>query len=199
MQKIFILSDTHFNHKNVIKYSSRPFNNVDEMNKQLITNWNYVVGEDDIVLFLGDFAFVRYSKQGGKEDLLKLTTQLKGHKIIIKGNHDNKKVRYIECGFDYEAYQELKVNKFIFLHNPSLINKQYTQQSADTDFHDILKIKHEKTDCYIFYGHVHNNDYCPITPYSRNVCVECIEYIPLDITKMFSKSAKKDIVNLLDK
>ena len=40
---IFFTSDTEFNHSNIIEYSNRPYNNVDEMNKSIISNWNSII------------------------------------------------------------------------------------------------------------------------------------------------------------
>lgn len=54
MNKWFI-SDTHFSHNNIIRYTGRPFQSVDEMNEKLIENWNALVEPQDIVFFLGDF------------------------------------------------------------------------------------------------------------------------------------------------
>ncbi|WP_128477277.1 metallophosphoesterase family protein [Halorussus pelagicus] len=50
----FILSDTHFDHRNIINYCDRPYDSVERMNDALVANWNATVGEDDDVIFLGD-------------------------------------------------------------------------------------------------------------------------------------------------
>lgn len=80
--KVYVVADTHFGHKNVIEYESRPFDSVEEMDITMINNWNSVVNPDDIVYFLGDFAF--YSR----ERLVQIGKQLNGYKILVKGNHD---------------------------------------------------------------------------------------------------------------
>lgn len=39
-ERIWFVSDLHLAHKNIIKYCSRPFDNVNQMNEILIQNWN---------------------------------------------------------------------------------------------------------------------------------------------------------------
>lgn len=83
--KIWFTSDLHFNHKNVIRFCNRPFNDVKEMNEYLINKWNETVGENDIVFILGDFNWFPSSKSN-----LSLFKKLNGKEIyIIPGNHDD--------------------------------------------------------------------------------------------------------------
>lgn len=81
-KNIFFTSDTHFGHKNIIKYCNRPFSSIDEMNEKLIENWNKVVSENDIVFHLGDFAL------GGSILYSKILSRLKGSIHLVLGNHD---------------------------------------------------------------------------------------------------------------
>jgi calcineurin-like phosphoesterase family protein len=78
----FFTSDTHFGHKNIIKYSNRPFNDVQHMNEMLIKNWNDTVAPDDLVFHLGDVAL------GPWEDWDRVLTRLNGYKVLVVGNHD---------------------------------------------------------------------------------------------------------------
>ena len=97
MGKIFYISDTHFGHKNCIRFDGRPFETVDEMDRVLIENWNRKVTDEDTVYILGDFIY-----RSGRtfEWYLK---QLKGRKILVAGNHDWKLLedenakQYYEC------------------------------------------------------------------------------------------------------
>jgi calcineurin-like phosphoesterase family protein len=77
---VFFTSDTHFGHSNIIKYASRPFENVQEMDEALIERWNSVVGKHDTVYHLGDFCF------GSAVEYLK---RLNGMKYLLIGSHDS--------------------------------------------------------------------------------------------------------------
>jgi len=79
---MWFISDTHFGHTNVIKFSNRPYSSVEEMNECLINNWNDVVEESDHIYHLGDVSFVNGLNTN------QILRRLKGQKHLIKGNHD---------------------------------------------------------------------------------------------------------------
>src|SRR3989344_4198295 len=89
--KIFIISDTHFHHKNIIEYSNRPFKSVEEMDSEMIRRWNNKIGKEDIVIHLGDFAL------GNEKEVKELKDSLNGTILLLMGNHDHKVMR--KAGF----------------------------------------------------------------------------------------------------
>ena len=53
----FFCSDFHFEHRNIVKYTERPWTQEQNTDK-LIERWNDRVGLVDDVYHLGDFAFI---------------------------------------------------------------------------------------------------------------------------------------------
>ena len=103
-KSLFFTADTHFGHKNVIKYCNRPYSSVEEMNEAIVARWNETVGELDTVIHLGDFSFL--SPSFSRE----IMNRLNGHIILVRGNHDSDKI-IDPCGFsDVVDYLDLKVN-----------------------------------------------------------------------------------------
>ncbi len=113
--KIFVISDTHFSHKNIIEYTCRPFKTVEEMDEAIIKKWNNKVTKDDLVIHLGDFAL------GTKEEIKELRSRLNGTILLIRGNHDHQS-KICEAGFIIiEDY--IIIRDKIFSHRP--IEKDY--------------------------------------------------------------------------
>jgi calcineurin-like phosphoesterase family protein len=75
-KSIYLISDTHFDHQNIIKYCHRPFRDVRQMNKAMMRNWNNTVKARDTVYFLGDWTYGRRHKPAKY-----WRRGLKGHKI----------------------------------------------------------------------------------------------------------------------
>jgi calcineurin-like phosphoesterase family protein len=87
-QKVWFTSDLHFGHKNVIRFCDRPFEDIKAMNMGLISNWNEVVSDNDIVFVLGDTFWFNDS-----QTIKRFLSEMNGKDIyLIPGNH---------CDFDH--------------------------------------------------------------------------------------------------
>ncbi len=75
-------SDLHFGHANIIRYSDRPFVDIEAMHEALIARWNESVQPYDDVWVLGDFAL------GRPNETLPIVALLNGCKVLVPGNHD---------------------------------------------------------------------------------------------------------------
>lgn len=97
----FYTSDSHLFHKNICGpdgFESKriPFLTVEDMNEELIRQWNNVVKYDDDVFHLGDF-FMYTSKS----KCVEIINRLNGRIHWIAGNHDSfKNSRSILRAFD---------------------------------------------------------------------------------------------------
>ena len=179
---VFFTSDTHFHHENILKFCNRPFKDVDEMDKQLIENWNNKVGPHDWIFHLGDFAF------GGSDVWNNALKQLNGHKVLIIGNHDRKNIRegYMKY-FDWVGMQ---------------LQLQIEGRSVYLNHYPFLcyggSWRNEENAVWELFGHVHS---CPnstgkdadrlkmLFPYQYDVGVDNNNYTPVSWNEI------KDIIH----
>lgn len=136
----FYIADTHFFHTNILRLSKRPFTTVEEMNEEIIRNWNKVVSDKDDVYICGDFSF--RTSPSNVEAVLK---RLKGRKHLIKGNHDgiilkndNLRNYFVEI-CDMTTVVDGKDQIFLC---------HYPLAEWPGFYHNVLH----------FFGHIHNND-----------------------------------------
>ena len=108
----WIISDTHFYHRNIIKYTGRPFKTCEEMNETIIDNWNSLVGKDELIVHFGDFGLSRV------ENLEKIINRLNGRKWIIIGNHDRSRNWYMGHGFERAFNRSIEIEDYILSHRP---------------------------------------------------------------------------------
>lgn len=182
-QRIFFTSDLHFGHQNILKFCNRPWKTTEEMDEALIERWNSVVGKDDIVFNLGDFAFA--PDRRWKEVL----SRLNGHHYLILGNHDI--TRWpgdnIMSLFE-EVHQQLILkidNRWVYLnHYPYLC------------YGGSWRNPHNAV--YALHGHVHSGPGCSgkdcdrlgiLFPYQYDVGVDNNNYTPISWEEVQEKIA----------
>jgi calcineurin-like phosphoesterase family protein len=138
MTNTYFISDTHFNHENIIKYSNRPFSSILEMNEKIIENWNMKVAPNDTIYHLGDFGF--QSKLGEEYNLHNILRRLNGQKHLIIGNHDS--VQNMKGWSTINNYLSTKINgkQVIMFHFPieSWDKKRYFSYHLHGHTHGML-------------------------------------------------------------
>ena len=96
LDNVYFTSDTHFNHNKILE--NRAYNNLDEMNNDIVKIWNNTVNHNDIVFHLGDFSFYNANH----------LSMLNGRKILVIGNHDNRKIKNNSSWESVRHYIEIK-------------------------------------------------------------------------------------------
>lgn len=152
----WIISDTHFFHKNIGRYCNRP----EHWQELIIKNWNDRVEPDATVLHLGDFAF------GKKRHFELLTEILNGKLLLIKGNHDRLSPMYYENHGATLIKESIRIEvgehtKLVFTHRPLI-----PLENGWINLH----------------GHIHNNpqpaESVCLSPRHINMSVEVRDYRP---------------------
>lgn len=166
MPNVFVISDTHFGHSNIIAYANRPFANVIDMDETMIANWNNVVKPQDKVYHLGDVVINR-------RFLPSVMPRLNGTKVLIKGNHDIFKLKdYLPWFKDIRAYH--KIDWAILSHIP--IHPDQIGRFARN-----------------VHGHLHDKrvrltwdaNNAVMDERYVNVCVEQINYTPVELGVLY--------------
>ena len=126
-ENTYVISDTHFGHKNIIKYEPARTSIIDKeildednllelSEEKIIENWNSIVKPEDHILHLGDFVLA------GTTKIEEYTKRLNGHIHLILGNHDHG---------NNTVYKKSKIDVIDKIHyNGKSINKQYKDSSA---------------------------------------------------------------------
>ena len=145
---IYFTSDLHLGHENIIKHCDRPFQNADEMDEALISNWNACVTNNDTVYILGDLIF--RSRKRPEEYL----TQLTGKKHLIIGNHDRSWISECDLNRYFESVSNLLyisdgIRQITLCHYP-MMSWPHAQR------------------CYMVFGHIHSNTDADFWPLIEN-------------------------------
>ncbi|MFH1055166.1 MAG: 2'-5' RNA ligase family protein [Candidatus Altiarchaeota archaeon] len=168
--KLYLISDLHLDHTNIIKYCKRPFKDVNEMNDTLVENWNKTVKPNDNVIFLGDLSYGRESR--GAEYWL---PRLNGKIRFIEGNHEDVHgVSVKTYPPAHNVFLRYGEQEFLLTHDPA--------------------IKPLGWEGWTIHGHKHNNDLKNFPFINKdektiNVSVETIEYKPISMNVLVDRLA----------
>ena len=164
--KYYYWSDTHFNHANIIKYCSRPFTSVAEMNEKMYEGTTKVPTGATIV-HGGDFSM------GGKGVIAaSLERYLKSSEgvnhVLCFGNHDHPRNLGWLGANGYDAiYLDDGGRKVLVVHDPATV-------PLDANYD------------YVLYGHIHGH--WPDAPDNWiHIGVDTIGYQPLTLDELIER------------
>ena len=192
--KIWFTSDEHFGSQRALELSQRiPFmpNNVSRMNNHIIRCHNQRVGDNDLVIHLGDFGVFNY------------LSFLNGQHLLIKGNYEIDDVMFLEKMrapgvIDKLAGGILNLRDNMYFSNNTL-SKYFSSKFCDRI--ELLYMTHKPEDCIIadelinvvedsykpfqlmngnyimnLFGHIHEK--AKVKPYGLNIGIDCHHYYP---------------------
>jgi len=165
---VWLWSDIHWGHGNIIKYCNRPFPDRSLMDACLIGNYKNVVKPQDVVIFGGDIGF------HCENDINHILAQLPGYKIQIVGNHD--------------VHRDGKVMQLAF--NERHLCLVLDVVDADVEYQ--LLFTHYPMDsvpagCVNIHGHIHDK---LANAWNINICVEHTNYKPKHIKEVLAQARK---------
>lgn len=175
MGATYFISDHHLGHNNIRRFKDsdgnliRPgFSDVNYMNDHIIEEHNKIVKPEDKVYIGGDIVF--------KRKYLPLVRQLIGRKILIRGNHDNLKLKdYAEYFDDVVAVKCYNDHGIIISHYP---------------IHEGSLWQHRRERPIInVHGHTHQN--ILESPQYINMCVEPLNYRPMSFDELLVEVEKR--------
>ena len=157
-QKLWFTSDTHYSHSNICRATTkwmnandvtRDFKSLEHMNSVIVDSINNLVGQDDILIHLGDWSF------GGFEKIQEFRDRIICKNIhLILGNHDhhiyNNKDGVQKLFSSVRDYARLNIRR------PSLLNKGEMDKYTFVLMHFPIASWHGMNDGDIhLHGHVH--------------------------------------------
>lgn len=177
MTEIFFCSDTHFCHNQPFLYEPRGFSSIEEMNEQIIENWNKIVPKNGITYLLGD------TMLNDNEKGIECFKQLNGQIFLIFGNHESEARRnllFSECRDKmlggWYAYQ-IKYSKM------TIYMSHYPTLTANYDD------KHFSQHVLALHGHTHQqtNFLSPSNPFMYHVGVDSHNCTPVHIDEIITE------------
>ncbi|MGN1281234.1 MAG: metallophosphoesterase [Succinivibrio sp.] len=150
---VYLTSDLHIGHLNIIKYCRKEFEFSEkgrmECEDLILRNYNCVVSDNDIVLIMGDLFFgpaecIDYAKD--------FFSKLKGRRILLKGNHDQRTLRFYRDELGFEACMG-------FIAFEDLFFCHYPLDEVKSKYEIFLKEEFDKGKfSTIYHGHIHDKD-----------------------------------------
>jgi calcineurin-like phosphoesterase family protein len=166
MGKIWLISDLHFNHDKDFIWKARGFNSIQEMNEEIIKNFNSVVAPEDTVYILGDNMMGTDTDAG-----LAYLKRLNGIKYAAIGNHDTD--ARIEAYKKADIFADIQFGYRIKVKGKVYVLTHYPTVTANGEDLKVVNL----------YGHTHQaeSNFFEERPYMYHVGLDSHNCFPVDM------------------
>jgi calcineurin-like phosphoesterase family protein len=160
---IWFTSDHHFGHSNIINFCNRPYSDVIQMEKDLVTRFNSVVQPGDVVYFIGDIVWDKKS--------MDVLPALHGVHRFVLGGHD---LRFFtekspnQCPPGVRKYEIWEVNA----EGQPIVLCHFPLREWNGSYHGVWHL----------HGHCHGRAFEP--PHCLDVSVDAWEFYPVSLTQI---------------
>jgi calcineurin-like phosphoesterase family protein len=200
-QQLFFTSDTHYNHTNICRgitkwrtqdgsipaNQTRDFKDLGHMNDTIVNNINSVVGQDDILIHLGDWSF------GGFESIKEFRDRIICQNIYLTyGNHDHH-IENNRQGIQgiFRKTMQYTVLQVVFPSHGKIIGGKYEfviNHYPICSWHDMNKGR------YHLFGHVHLPPHLKIMPgRSMDVGMDGNNLMPYNVKEIIKILSPRDV------
>lgn len=187
-ERTWFTADTHFDHRNIMRYCNRPFSTVEEMNDYIIEATNKKIGVNDCLYHLGDFAFSRDRKKI-RERINYFRGRIRcKNMVLIAGNHDPHNAddtpKYWLNEFFSGVYQRLRLNTMIAGKRQIVILDHYAGRVWNHSHHSAIQL----------FGHSHGSLSDDPNSLQMDVGVDCHNFEPINLLEIVELMKNKQFV-----
>jgi calcineurin-like phosphoesterase family protein len=168
----WLITDTHFNHPNIITFCKRP----PSYKEIIIAKWKRIIRPEDTIFHLGDVIF------RNEDELYTILGALPGRKVLIRGNHDyfdlpfykgekNSKYKpdfYLKSGFDLVVKSIMLDGNILLSHAPCDLNSEvvmnihgHFHNNPFENWEEPYRLMYKRDDRYRLLS-IENENYYPI-------------------------------------
>ena len=154
----YFTSDIHFDDPRLNLYSrDLVFKSAEECDNNYIKNWNALITDKDTVFVIGDVAMTLKG--------LEKVKQLKGKKILIKGNYDEKETSKYDVSDELllQYFDKVITSGYITINNEKVFLNHYPINGSDKYFNLV--------------GHIHG--LWKVQRNMINVSMDCWHFTPI--------------------
>ena len=167
---VFITSDTHFGHSNLINSMRGQFWTVAEMDATLIKNWNAMVSPRDTIYHLGDFSFASTART------IEILKKLNGKKHLVYGNHDKN--------------MRKDILKEFFVWRKDYYELNYEGHKIPLSHYPMLEWNRSRHGAVMFHGHMHGKSLSVSGLRCADAGTDTNNFKPYTVLQLIAKAQK---------